>query len=225
MTLTDHSGPNLLGAGALTARLIGPLEVRFHDHVLPLGESRPCRHLLARLLIADGRPVPAARLACDLWPNLAPERARACIQMTINGARKVLRPLGIELVATSGTAWGLASALGATVDLTAFRREVAVARRADVDGRELDAADAYERAIVLAGDELLAGEPAVGWIGAERRVFAREVFAARARLAELSAPLRAVTRDHPPRVQSDAAITKHVTARLHRASWQATQPR
>ena len=185
--MSSATAPSVRAAPTLAARLIGMVEVQLGGDAVSLAANTPCRHLLARMLLAAGRPVPTPRLACDLWPGLPLDRG-VCIQMTINGLRRVFRAQGVDPIVTAGDAYGIARRFDTWVDLCAFRQEVARARCADVDGRFTDAAAAYERAIALARDELLVQEPLATWIDAERRVFRREVLAVRARLTELHDP-------------------------------------
>jgi DNA-binding SARP family transcriptional activator len=186
MTFVEERAPHVhLEPAGLTVRIIGPVEIRLGQQPVPLAQSRRCRHLLARLLVAEQRPVSTLRLAADLWPDLAPERARACVHTTVSRIRTLFRPLGLELIRTSADSYVLPDGPDTWVDLAAFRREVAYARHSQGVGRLTDAVTAYQRAIILAREDLLAHEPATDWIEAERRVFAREVADARTRLIEL----------------------------------------
>jgi DNA-binding SARP family transcriptional activator len=179
-TLHVHHEP-----AGLTVHLIGAFEMRLGNRSVPLAQGRRCRHLLARLLVAEWRPVSTARLAADLWPELPADRARACVHTTVSRLRAMFRSLDVGLVRTTADSYGLTDGPDTWVDLVAFRRELAYARRAESDGRWLDAATAYQRALVLGRDELLAQEASAEWIEGERRVFSRELSEARGRLVEL----------------------------------------
>jgi DNA-binding SARP family transcriptional activator len=173
------------GAPTLTARIIGAVEVHAYDDLVPIVGSRRCCQLLTRILLNGGRTVSATRLGADLWPDLPPERARACVHTTVNRLRRFFRSRGIEALKSGPDAYGIADGVHTWIDLTAFRRLVAEAARHEVERQLGDAISAYERALALGRGDLLADEPSTDWIEAERRVFARELSGARSRLIEL----------------------------------------
>ena len=73
--------------------VLGPLEVSVAERPLAIGGSRT-RAVLALLLLDANRVVPAERLMDEVWPELAPERAAANLQVRLSELRKALRTVG-----------------------------------------------------------------------------------------------------------------------------------
>jgi predicted ATPase/DNA-binding SARP family transcriptional activator len=67
-------------------RILGPLEV---EGISALGGPKQ-RALLARLLLAPGRPIPVERLVDDLWPDEPPETSRHAVQVYASTLRRLL---------------------------------------------------------------------------------------------------------------------------------------
>ncbi|WP_307808009.1 BREX system ATP-binding domain-containing protein [Streptomyces oryzae] len=78
--------------GRTTYRLLGPVEVQRGDSTLDLG-PRQRRVLLTRLLIEDGRPVPANELCRSLWHDGQPAGAMSSVRAHISRLRSVLDPV------------------------------------------------------------------------------------------------------------------------------------
>jgi DNA-binding SARP family transcriptional activator len=70
--------------------VLGPLEVMSGGRSLAIGGTRT-RGVLALLLTNANAVVSADRLAAELWPDLAPERAAANLQVRLSELRRVLR--------------------------------------------------------------------------------------------------------------------------------------
>ena len=70
-------------------RILGPLEVRDGETLLPVGGGRQ-RALLAVLLLNAGRVVAVDRLIDDLWGDEVPVTAPKAIQIYVSKLRKVL---------------------------------------------------------------------------------------------------------------------------------------
>jgi DNA-binding SARP family transcriptional activator/pimeloyl-ACP methyl ester carboxylesterase len=70
--------------------VLGPLEVMSGGRSLAIGGTRT-RGVLALLLTNANAVVSADRLASELWPDLAPERAAANLQVRLSELRRVLR--------------------------------------------------------------------------------------------------------------------------------------
>ena len=70
----------------LQYRMLGPLELRTADHVLPLGGRRQ-QTLLAALLLNTGTTVPFDRLVADLWDD----PPRTAHRQVVNAAAAVRR--------------------------------------------------------------------------------------------------------------------------------------
>ena len=69
--------------------MLGPLEVRDGERVLPLGGSKR-RALAALLLLAENRPVPASRLVDGMWGEQPPPAAASSLQNQVSRLRSVL---------------------------------------------------------------------------------------------------------------------------------------
>ena len=71
-------------------RILGPLEVVAGERRVAVGGART-RAVLALLLMNANRVVPADVLIRELWPDLAPDRAAANLQVRLSELRKALR--------------------------------------------------------------------------------------------------------------------------------------
>ncbi|MFC4906549.1 BTAD domain-containing putative transcriptional regulator [Actinomadura gamaensis] len=76
---------------ALAVRVLGAFEAVVRGGPVDLGGPRQ-RSVLARLVAAHGRLVPADRLVDDLWPDGAPPRAAAGLQSFVSHLRRALEP-------------------------------------------------------------------------------------------------------------------------------------
>jgi DNA-binding SARP family transcriptional activator len=143
--------------------LLGPLEARTEAGPVALPGGKP-RALLARLLLAEGRPVAAEALIEGLW-ELPPPSAAKVLQAHVSQLRKALGAGAIETVAP-----GYLLAPGA-FDLARFEALAESARDVEDPARR---ARLYREALAL-------------WRGQPLAEFRREPFAAAAvrRLAEL----------------------------------------
>ena len=98
-------------------RLLGPLEVRGVEGVVPLA-GRKQRALLARLLLDANRTVAMDRLVDDLWGEEVPESAQKMVQIYVSQLRKVL-PAGMLQTRSPGYAVELDPA---TIDVVRFEQ-------------------------------------------------------------------------------------------------------
>src|SRR5437016_6336970 len=80
--------------------VLGPVQVVRDGRVLGLGGPRR-RALLALLLVAGGRVVPAERLAEELWCGSPPPAAAGTLRAHVSRLRAVLRP-DVVLMARGG---------------------------------------------------------------------------------------------------------------------------
>jgi DNA-binding SARP family transcriptional activator len=74
-------------------RVLGPIEVIHGGQAFAVGGAR-ARAVLAALLLNANRVVSADRLACELWPDLEPDRAAANLQVRLTELRRALRSAG-----------------------------------------------------------------------------------------------------------------------------------
>lgn len=148
-------------------RILGPVTaVGDGQQPLRVGGPKP-RTLLAVLLLADGRPVPAEQLISELWGDEPPASATTVLQVYISGLRKLF---GDRLRRMAG-GYALAVQPG-ELDATAFADLTDTARRS-VESDPATASAGLTKAL-----ELWQGEPLSGTADSPA------VHAARVRLAE-----------------------------------------
>jgi SARP family transcriptional regulator, regulator of embCAB operon len=75
--------------------LLGPLEMRVDDALVPLGTPKQ-RAVLAMLLINRNRPVGVDSLITGVWEEWPPSGARASIHSYVSNLRKLLSGAGID---------------------------------------------------------------------------------------------------------------------------------
>lgn len=76
---------------------LGPVEVRLDGQDYPLGGAKQ-RALLARLVVARGRPLSPSRLCDELWNETAPRDPAHALQARVSRLRSALPSLKIELI-------------------------------------------------------------------------------------------------------------------------------
>jgi predicted ATPase/DNA-binding SARP family transcriptional activator len=125
--------------------VLGPLEVRdAGGQVKPVGGLR-LRSFLIRLALDGGRPVPADRLADDLWPQGQPADAAGAIQALASRLRSTA---GRDLIEFSPAGYRITVAAG-EVDAWAFERQVTIARGELESGDSAAGAARLRRALLL----------------------------------------------------------------------------
>ncbi len=185
-------------------RILGPLEVRVAERVLPLSGARQ-RTVLALLLLRAGEVVSSDRLIDELWGERPPPSALDTLQVYVSRLRKVL-PEGT--VVTEGRGYRLAVA-GEQIDAGRFERLAGEGRAALAEGDPERSARLLREALDLWRGPALADfayEPfAQGEIARleELRVLALEerleADLASGRAAELVGELEALVGAHPLR--------------------------
>jgi predicted ATPase/DNA-binding SARP family transcriptional activator len=166
--------------------ILGPVQVVRDGRVLGLGGPKR-RAVLALLLVAGGRVVPAERLAEDLWGGCPPPGAAGTLRAHVSRLRSLLSP-DAALIAQGG---GYALAPG-QLDVARFEQLAGAGREALEGGKAAAAADHYGAALGLWRGRALADV-------ADVEPLAREA----ARLEELR--LLAVE----GRVEADLALGRH----------------
>jgi DNA-binding SARP family transcriptional activator/pimeloyl-ACP methyl ester carboxylesterase len=122
-------------------RVLGPLEVTVAGRPLAIGGPRT-RAVLALLLLHANRVVPAETLTGELWPELAPDRGAANLQVRLSELRRALRSVGeTERLQTRPPGYVL-RVDDAELDVPRFERLMAAGRAALTSG---DAADAIRQ--------------------------------------------------------------------------------
>ena len=108
--------------------VLGPFEIHLDASRLPLRRTE--RALLARLVLADGRPLSASQLVDDLWGEHPPANPVAALRVIASRSRKALGDTA-DILET--VACGYRMNLGnAQVDAIEFRRLVSAGRTAAV---------------------------------------------------------------------------------------------
>ncbi|GAB3976040.1 hypothetical protein GCM10029978_061740 [Actinoallomurus acanthiterrae] len=196
--------------------LLGPLEAWSGDTRLDLGPPKR-RVLLARLLIADSRPVSADRLGEDLWEGNPPAGALSSIHSHISRLRAVLEPdrtrRGGQTVLLSGPAGYTLNAPPNSRDSARFEEAVNHARGLLTRGRLTEARREVQRGLTLWRGTALAD--AASYAFAEREI---------ARLEEIrlaAGELHATVLLHEGRPDEATFIAEELTTRspLREAAW------
>ena len=143
-------------------KVLGPIAVVIGDEEIRIGAAKP-RRLLARLLIEEGRPVPAERLIHDLWEGDPPRSAPQTLQTYVSQLRKLLGP---ERVVTQAGGYRVVVGDG-ELDSPAFEAGVVAARRALAGGDAAAAAGLAEGALARWRGPALADAVGAPWAQAE----------------------------------------------------------
>jgi predicted ATPase/DNA-binding SARP family transcriptional activator len=125
--------------------ILGPVQVVRDGRELGLGGPRP-RAVLALLLVAAGRVVPAERLAEELWGGCPPPAAAGTLRAHVSRLRTLLRP-DAELLARGG-GYALAAEPG-QLDASRFERLLGAGREALERGEAAVAADRFREGLGL----------------------------------------------------------------------------
>jgi basic membrane lipoprotein Med (substrate-binding protein (PBP1-ABC) superfamily)/DNA-binding SARP family transcriptional activator len=204
--------------------VLGPLEARVGERLLPLGGPKQ-RAVLALLLLRRGEVVPLGRLVDELWGEEPPASAQHSVEAYASRLRTVLDRYGVRVERRGG---GYALDLGdAGVDLCAVEMGLAEAEHALAEGRPADAAHssadtlARWRGPPLVDVPLLqSGEAEVARIE-ELRLRAHELHADSllelGRAAEAAAELGALVDEHPYR----ESLVARIMVALYRAGRRA----
>ena len=125
--------------------VLGPLEVRDEaGSMIAVGGAR-LRALLIRLAISCGRPVPADRLAEDLWAGGAPADAANALQALVSRLRAAT---GRDAIEYSPAGYRLAVP-ASHLDALVFETLVAAGRAALADGDQAGGATQLRQALAL----------------------------------------------------------------------------
>ncbi|MFZ0341962.1 MAG: hypothetical protein WAL31_06475, partial [Gaiellaceae bacterium] len=162
-----------MGDSTLRLSLLGPPEALCEGVPLTV-DTRKATALLAYLALEEGRHGRDV-LAELLWPEYAPDRARAALRRTLSTLRSAL---GGRWLAVSRDAVSLERD-GVLLDVDDFRRLAAGA-----DLAELEQAAALQRGAFLAGFGLRDSAPFDDWQSLQAGTLARELGAVLDRLAE-----------------------------------------
>lgn len=181
-------------AGDVRFRLLGPMEMSVNGQSAKLPGAAE-RALMAQLLLAPGRTIPATLLVDRLWSESSlPVDPMNALQIRVSKLRRMLQSLGLgELVGREGVGYRAHVDPG-DVDVHDFEARLREARDRShaTDAAEAEVLDAYDAALAL-------------WTGAPLSDFATEqwAMAEAARLTELR--LAAMTE----RAQAALALGRH----------------
>jgi predicted ATPase/DNA-binding SARP family transcriptional activator len=140
-------------------RVLGPVEALVAGKAVELGGPKQ-RAVLALLLVDPGRPVPADRLADELWQGKPPPAAEKTLYSYVSRLR---RALGREAVVAQAGGYALAVAPDA-IDAHLFEMLVAEGRDALARGAAGLAANRLEAALALWRGDALADVAALGGV-------------------------------------------------------------
>jgi DNA-binding SARP family transcriptional activator len=176
-------------------RLLGPLEVREGDRVLPLGAGQQ-RALLAILLLRANEAVSRDQLIDELWGEDPPSTAAKALQGHVSALRGVLEPerkrgAGGDVILTRGSGYELRLEAD-QLDLGVFERLRSEGQAALTDGEPQRAAERLREALDL-------------WRGPPLADFLYEPFA-QAEIARLE-ELRVATLED--RLEAELACVRH----------------
>jgi predicted ATPase/DNA-binding SARP family transcriptional activator len=176
-------------------RILGPIEVRDDDRVLPLGAGQQ-RALLALLLLRANETVSRDRLIHDLWGEHPPNTAKKALQGHVSTLRKLLetdraRGAGGRVILTRGSGYEL-QLEREQLDLARFERLRSEGRGALAQGEPGRAEARLREALAL-------------WRGPPLADFAYEPFA-QSEIARLE-ELRVATLED--RFEADLAMGRH----------------
>ncbi|MFJ8042408.1 BTAD domain-containing putative transcriptional regulator [Kitasatospora sp. NPDC096147] len=204
--------------------VLGPLTV--HDNHEPrVINSQKHRLLLARLLLATDRPVPADSLLATLWDGRPPRTAAASLHNHVTRLRRALGPGLADRLESTPAGYLLRVGAG-ELDSTVFAEHLRIARKAHADGdwplvtAEVTAALALWRGAPLADLPQLASAPEstclseLRLLGLEWR-FDAEL--ALGRLQGLAAELSPLVAEHPLR----ESFHRQLMLALHRTGRRA----
>jgi DNA-binding SARP family transcriptional activator len=199
-------------------RLLGPVEVWNADELIDLGGTKP-RTLLAALVLARGRVVPASRLVDVIWGDDPPRTAAGLVQSYVSALRKALPGDGVIVTRTPGY---LLRASPEQIDLVVFEQAVAAGRQAVADGRLVDAAREFRAALALWRGPALAGVTGSVLAGEATRLEETRLAVLEERAAadlrrgahrELVSELTALVREYPMR----DVLRRHLMVALYLA--------
>jgi DNA-binding SARP family transcriptional activator/pimeloyl-ACP methyl ester carboxylesterase len=200
--------PGLPRGNTMEFGVLGPLEVMSGGRSLAIGGART-RGVLALLLTNANAVVSADRLAAELWPDLAPERAAANLQVRLSELRRVLRSAGeADRLTTCRPGYRL-RVTAEELDVLRFERLAAAGRAALAAGEATAAVRLLDESLALWRGPALADLDELPFASAEQARLEEhrlDVVESRvdAQLAcgrhqETVAELEALTTEHPLR--------------------------
>jgi len=171
----------------LSARMFGSLVVTLNGTVVDTMSSRRTRQVLAYLLLHRRAAIPRDVLMDTFWPAASPEAARNNLHVALSAVRQALRAASsVSALERRHDTYRL-SADSTWVDVEDFGSNCASGRRADQAGDTATAVRCYAMADRLYEGDLLADDPYLDWVLAEREALRLDMLHAHRRMAELYA--------------------------------------
>lgn len=169
--LSERRDPASNGSpGGLRFRMLGPFEAyRGEERIPPQAfRTRQALALLKILLDARDRTVPSARLVELLWPDSDPDAGRHSLQVAVAAVRTALEPglrrgTASRYVVTEDPGYRLVED-GVQIDVDALLRAARAGARAEREGDDGAAIDAYRIATSLYHGEYLAEDQVAEWV-------------------------------------------------------------
>ncbi|MFZ9394897.1 MAG: hypothetical protein ACO25F_02410 [Erythrobacter sp.] len=158
------------GRAALAVRLslFGPFQIRAADDSEILISNRRGKALLGILALSDGQAVERETLSRMLWPGRFDAHAKASLRQCLLDLRKLLEPLGAELVEATRSSVGL--------NHSTLRTDLRMLEQSLAAGACHEAAEmlqAIGTAPLLAGMDF--GEPFNSWLAGQRATTERRL--------------------------------------------------
>lgn len=142
------------GASVVDISVLGPLEVRRGDTVVPLGASK-LRALLLSLVLDVGRVVPAERLIERLWADTPPPQPMVSLRSYVSNLRRLLREPGSPPVITNRAGGYFLEVTPERIDAHRFEHLAGRARELIAAGHPAEGLDLLTDALALwRGDAL-----------------------------------------------------------------------
>jgi DNA-binding SARP family transcriptional activator len=171
----------------LSARMLGSLVVTVNGTLIDTTSSRRTRQVLSYLLLHRRAATSRDVLMDTFWPTASPEAARNNLHVALSGIRQALREASpASLLQRRHDTYRL-SGDPIWVDVEEFEQRCVSGHRADRAGDTGLALECYAAADRLYAGDLLADDPYLGWIAAEREALRLDILRVQRRLAELHA--------------------------------------
>ncbi|HEX9711619.1 MAG TPA: BTAD domain-containing putative transcriptional regulator [Actinomycetota bacterium] len=129
--------------------ILGPLTVTHDGKTLPISATKE-QALLARLLLAEGRPIPVDALIEDLWDGSPPDTAGTALRVHVSKLRRTFEEMcGRRVVETVPRGYRLDVDMRNEVDSGRFVALLAEARAGETRGAHRHASALYAEALGL----------------------------------------------------------------------------
>jgi len=172
-------------------RILGQFSLEVDGRLIDLTTVKPRARLALRLLALHApRPVHREVLCEALWPEADLESATRNLQVAVSSLRQWLEP-GVPrgshtLLVRDGDAYRLALPEGSDADLVSFAADVTLGRTSQAAGNRQAAGEAFERAMVRYGGEVLPEDGPAEWVVGSRDQARNDAADVAARLAGMA---------------------------------------